>query len=228
MRNYVTVLLVVGALLGPVRAIVAAPTPSAVFDSDIPIRDRLKIGAIYSGIIVAIGGAWAWDRYRNRKLPTADAKNAPVTYDADTIDAIKGVLDEYETAMIELGADVTDKHLTTLIRVPIVTRLDMSKSKVTDAGFKSIGQLKSLRQLKTSVTVTAVGLLELKPLADLNELDLSALEKFGDRELDALKQLSMRRLIVAEGVLAEEAMRELQAALPKTMVTAIPSTKKQP
>jgi hypothetical protein len=101
---------------------------------------------------------------------------------------------------------------------PAIT-VDLSESKVTDAGLANLKELPQLQSLNLRGTrVTDAGLVNLKGLTNLHELDLSE-TKVTDAGLANLKGLStLRELDLTDTRVSDEGVMMLKQALPNCWI----------
>jgi len=106
------------------------------------------------------------------KVNATGASLAPISADAKT----------YRFTALNVAKDFTDAGLAPLAAVADkITSLDLARTKVTDAGLKSVGAMKNLTELHLENTaVTDAGLDALKPLASLEYINL-----YGTKVTDA-------------------------------------------
>jgi len=100
----------------------------------------------------------------------------------------------------------------------------LSSSSVTDAGLRSVGELKALKTLQLpGASITDAGLARLQGLADLEDLDVSGFPsgnmKLTDAGLSHLKSLSKLRVLkVKHTAVTEAGVKDLQKARPDLKV----------
>ena len=106
------------------------------------------------------------------KVNATGASLAPISADAKT----------YRFTALNVAKDFTDAGLAPLAAVADkITSLDLARTKVTDAGLKSVGAMKNLTELHLENTaITDAGLDALKPLVSLEYINL-----YGTKVTDA-------------------------------------------
>ena len=116
----------------------------------------------------------------------------------------------------KIGGDVTRDEKAP--GKPAIT-VNLSNTKVTDAGLKELAALKQLTTLNLGVTqVTDAGLKELAPLKQLTTLYLhdTDVTDAGLKELTALKNLTTLHL--GKTAVTDAGVKELQQALPNCQI----------
>ena len=107
-------------------------------------------------------------------------------------------------------------HLAPLTRL---RRLDLFRTRVTDAGLDAIAAIGTLEQLNLDYTkVTGAGLARLHPLKNLRELRLNS-AAIGDDNIGELAAFpALRRLNIYHTLVTDKGFEKLKSALPRCEV----------
>lgn len=140
------------------------------------------------------------------KVNATGASLAPVSADAKTYRfTALNVAKEFSDAGLAPLAPIADK----------ITSLDLARTKVTDAGLKSVGAMKNLVELHLENTgITDAGLDALKPLAGLEYLNLygTKVTDAGAAKLSSLAKL--KSLYLWQTAVTKNGVAALKKALP--------------
>lgn len=140
------------------------------------------------------------------KVNATGASLAPISADAKTYRfTALNVAKEFSDAGLAPLAPIADK----------ITSLDLARTKVTDAGLKSVGAMKNLVELHLENTgITDAGLDALKPLAGLEYLNLygTKVTDAGAAKLSSLAKL--KSLYLWQTAVTKNGVAALKKALP--------------
>ncbi len=117
------------------------------------------------------------------------------------------------------GKDLTDEQLADVVQVNDVIWLNLKDTKITDAGLKTLANLKSLKKLHLERTaVTDEGLSEISGLSNLEYLNLYG-TKVTDAGLEKLANLkNLKQLYLWESAATEAGAERLKQAIPGLVV----------
>ncbi|MFO0824069.1 MAG: hypothetical protein U0792_13315 [Gemmataceae bacterium] len=141
------------------------------------------------------------------------------------VEGYKGKVKRAGKAVVEVDLSfnpVTDAELKELAGLKHLHTLNLSYTQVTDVGLQELTALKNLTTLSLRGTkVTGITMRDLLPLKNLASLDLrvTQVRDPGLKELAALKSLTSLDIFAIMS--SDEAVQDLQRALPKCKIISI-------